>query len=99
MAEWLTPNEVSINNTGFEPDVLVEKIGVGSVDYTEMAEDESFGPDSVHYNATALQTFLDFMGYPVDRMDMYFSPASSQSLAQFQQENDLEPTGVCDFQT
>lgn len=99
VAEWLTPNETSINNVGFEPDVPVDSILVASVDYTEMAEDESFGPDSVHYNATALQTFLDFLGYPVDRTDMYFSPASSQSLAQFQAENGLEATGVCDYQT
>lgn len=99
VAEWLTPNEVSINNTGFEPDVLVEKIGVGSVDYTEMAEDEVIAPDTVHYNATALQAFLEFLGYPVDRVDQYFSPTSSESLAQFQAENDLEATGACDYQT
>ena len=50
-------------------------------------------------NAQALQVYLKYLGYDVDRTDTYFSNTSSQALASFQQNNRLEVTGDCDKKT
>ena len=55
--------------------------------------------DSVDDNAKALQVYLQYLGYNVDRTDTYFSNTSSQGLANFQQDNRLEVTGDCDKKT
>lgn len=99
IAEWLTPNGTSINKTGFEPDIAVEDRAINLARYADMAEDEFITPDSVHTNAKAAQIFLDYLGYPVDRMDEYFSSASSESLRQFQTDHGLESTGIIDKPT
>ena len=53
----------------------------------------------MHANASALQQFLKYLGYSVDRTDEYFSPVSSEALKQFQSDNGLSPTGDCDSDT
>ena len=99
VAEWTTPNGTSINLKGFDPDYLVEQMEAESITYMTMEEDEIIEADSVHYNSSAIQTYLEFLGYDVDRKDEYFSPTSSNSLALFQQDNGLESTGNCDYET
>lgn len=99
VARWLTPDKESINEVGFEPDVLVEDDSIGLVNYTEMEEDDVIIADEVHVNASALQRFLQYLGYDVDRIDAYFSKTSSDALKQFQKDENLAPTGNCDQRT
>ena len=99
IARWLTPDKESIHEKGFEPDVAVEDTSIGSVSYTEMKEDDVIIADKVHVNASALQRFLDYLGYTVDRTDEYFSKTSSDSLKQFQKDQGIAPTGNCDYTT
>ena len=99
VARWLTPDKESINEVGFEPDVLVEDDSIGLVNYTEMEEDDVIIADEVHVNASALQRFLQYLGYDVDRTDAYFSKTSSDALKQFQKDESLAPTGNCDHRT
>ena len=55
--------------------------------------------DTAHENAAAMQQFLQYLGYDVDRVDAYFSKHNSDVLKQFQKEHHLAPTGNCDYKT
>lgn len=99
IAKWLTPNGTSIHEKGFEPDIPVEAAAINTVTYTEFTEDMLIQADSVHENAKALQIFLQYLGYPSDRSDTYFSVESSKGLQQFQQDHGLDATGNCDQKT
>ncbi|MGN1277036.1 MAG: S41 family peptidase, partial [Floccifex sp.] len=99
IAKWETPSGKSIDGTGFEPDIQVDKLEVLQVTYKEMEDDELIERDCVNYNAKALQVYLDFLGYSVDRKDEYFSIQSSDSLKQYQRDHEMEETGNCDFKT
>lgn len=99
IAKWLTPNGDSIHEKGFAPDIEVQPEDVSKISYTTSLEEETITKDTVHANASALQQFLKYLGYSVDRTDEYFSPASSEALKQFQSDNGLSPTGDCDPDT
>lgn len=99
IAKWLTPNGDSIHEKGFTPDIEVQPEDVSKISYTTSLEEETITKDTVHANASALQQFLKYLGYSVDRTDEYFSPASSEALKQFQSDNGLSPTGDCDPDT
>ncbi|MGM9948115.1 S41 family peptidase [Floccifex sp.] len=99
IAKWETPSGKSIDGTGFEADIEVNKPEVLQVTYKEMKDDEVIERDSVNYNAKALQVYLDFLGYSVDRKDEYFSIQSSDALKQYQSDHGLEVSGNCDFNT
>ena len=99
VAEWTTPKGTCINNEGFMPDVEVNLDEVATVVYSKFKEEDVIECDSVSMNAKALQLYLQFLGYPVNRMDEYFSEASSQSLKQYQSDHDLPVTGSCDYKT
>lgn len=98
VAEWLTPNGTSINKVGFTPDVEVKESEARTVTYRTMEEGEVIMADSVNDNARALQVYLAYLGYPVDRTDTYFSAAGSQALAAFQADHGFEATGSADQQ-
>lgn len=99
IAEWLTPSGESINRTGFAPDVEVGLSPVRTVTYPGMEEGEVIVEDSVNDNAGALQLFLQYLGYEVDRTDTYFDAAGSEALRRFQADHGLEPTGEADKET
>lgn len=99
VAEWVTPSGISINKKGFEPDIKVEESGIRNVYYSELKKEDKIQPDSVHPNAEAVQKFLKYLGYDVDREDEYFSVQSAKSLKQFQKENQLKETGVVNQKT
>ncbi|MDY3036311.1 MAG: S41 family peptidase [Absicoccus sp.] len=99
VAEWLDPNGDSINNKGWKPDVEVQPLDVTKVNYKEMKKTATMKADHVYTNAKALQTYLKYLGYDVDRTDTYFSEQSAQALKQFQRDHDLDATGICDKTT
>lgn len=99
VAEWYTPNGTSINKKGFKPDIEVELGEVKTTSYYKFKKKDVIKKDSVDDNAKALQVYLQYLGYSVDRTDTYFSNTSSQGLANFQQDNNLETTGDCDKTT
>lgn len=99
VAEWYTPNGTSINKKGFKPDIEVELGEVKTTSYYKFKKKDVIKKDSVDDNAKALQVYLQYLGYSVDRTDTYFSNTSSQGLVNFQQDNNLETTGDCDKTT
>lgn len=98
-AEWLTPSGKSINNKGFKPDIKVKLEQVRTIEYKKFKKNDVIKPDTVTRNAKALQIYLDYIGYSVDRKDMYFSEYSSASLAAFQTDHHLKANGNCDYKT
>ena len=99
VARWFTPKGKSINKKGFKPDIKVTLPDVKTVQYYKFKKKESIQADTVADNAKALQLFLQYLGYNVDRTDTYFSLVSSEALKKFQEENGLESTGNCDKKT
>ena len=99
VGKWYTPNRKNINNKGFEPDVKVDAEQASSVTYEKMKKKDVIEADTVSVNAKALQVYLQYLGYEVDRTDEYFSQTSSEALKQFQEDQGLEVSGNCDYQT
>ncbi|GJM58918.1 S41 family peptidase [uncultured Dubosiella sp.] len=97
--EWLTPDETSINKSGFVPDVEVAGPEIRAVYYSSEPQDLDFGPDEVAVNARPAQLYLSYLGYGADRTDTYFSRGSSEALKQFQRDHDLNVTGRMDENT
>lgn len=97
-AKWLTPKGKSIDKKGITPDVKVS-LDPAITTAAPKLDDETFQPDTVNVAAKSVQTYLKFLGYPVDRCDEYFSPASSAALKTYQQENGLPATGVINAET
>ena len=62
----------------------------------KLDEDEVYKPDSVSLAAKSVQTYLKFLGYPVDRTDEYFSIASGEALKQYQKKMGMEANGNID---
>ena len=96
MAEWITANGEKINGVGITPDVIVEQTEVMDMGLPKLEDDESFQPDTVNIAAKSVQTYLKFLGYPVDRTDEYFSVQSAQALKQYQQKEGLKADGIID---
>ena len=99
VARWYTPKGTSINKKGFKPDIKVKLPSVKTVQYYKFKKKDCIEADTVNENAKALQLFLQYLGYSVDRVDTYFSLTSSEALKSFQEENGLESTGNCDKKT
>ena len=99
IAEWKTPKGTSINQKGFEPDIQVKLPDVHYVQYRDMEKDEVISSDSVHINARAIQLFLQYLGYDVDRTDTYLSVQSGKAIRQFQEDHGLDQTSDVDEKT
>lgn len=99
VAEWLTPNGTSINKKGHTPDIEVETDPIASVLTYEWPEDFVLEADTTDQNGSAINVFLEYLGYPTERKDNYFSSQSSDMIALFQKDNGLEETGKVDQKT
>lgn len=96
VGEWITPNGDKINEVGIEPDVEVKLDPALTLGAPKLDEDEVYKPDSVSLAAKSVQTYLKFLGYPVDRTDEYFSIASGEALKQYQKKMGMEANGNID---
>lgn len=93
MAEWITANGEKINGVGITPDVIVEQTEVMNMGLPKLDDEVSYEPDTVNVAAKSVQTYLKFLGYPVDRTDEYFSIQSGEALKQYQREEGLKADG------
>ena len=92
VGEWVTPSGKKINKKGITPDVVVEQAAAYELQMPAL-KDAVIKPDTVDYAAKAVQSYLSFLGYRVDREDEYFSFTSSAALAQYQKDQGLKPDG------
>lgn len=89
-AQWLTPNGNLIQDVGIQPDVPVKKHPVFYHELSILEEEATYTIDQVSPAIEYAQKALDFIGYPVDRMDGYASKSTINAIAQFNQDNDLK---------
>ncbi len=93
---WKSPNGVWVNNTGIEPDEIVELHPVLNSEYASVSEDERYEPDCVSPIVAEVQLCLDFLGYEPARTDGYYDEDTAEKLLKFEADNELEETTVID---
>ncbi len=93
-AAWLSPSGKSIHKVGVIPNIDVDLHPVLTTSFYKFIDDESFAPDSVSDAVKDMQLCLDFMGYPVDRMDGYYSAQTQISLNVFKTDMGMSADGV-----
>lgn len=88
-AEWYTSKGKKINGKGIEPDVAVSLDPALRIASPQLKKNETYAINTVNPAASATQTYLKFLGYPIDRNDAYFSIQSGESLKQYQKDKNL----------
>lgn len=96
---WKTPNGSIINLVGITPDIAVDLHPILNMNYVTLGEEELLKYDQVDGRLSTLQYAMDFLGYPVDRFDGYFSKATEECVRSFQSDLGLNVTGEIDAET
>lgn len=93
-AQWLSPQGKQIHEDGIEPtiEVIIHEVFHIPTPYLEDGETIEF--DQVHEGLVFVQQALDFLGYPVDRVDGYYSQGTLDAYHQYLSDNDLEETDI-----
>ncbi|MRG84759.1 S41 family peptidase [Salinibacillus xinjiangensis] len=94
---WLTPDGKWINEKGVKPTMEVEQ---PEFFYTSPVEvEEPFEYNMNDEKIANVQKMLEGIGYDPGRTDGYFSKQTEEAVQAFQQENDLNATGVINEET
>lgn len=97
IAQWLTPNGDKINGVGVTPDIEVRLDNAYL--YRNITLSQDYGFDSVSTEIVPAQLILEFMGYAIDRVDGYFSKATQSAITKFQQNQNMDATGILNQET
>ncbi len=102
IAEYLTPDERSINEIGITPDIIVENsenINIEAIkDFVPMIEEEKPTLGEKGLNVYGAQQRLQFLGYGVDITGI-MDNTTFKAIKQFQKNKDLHSYGVLDYTT
>ena len=96
---WYSPDGVSIDKTGIEPDVEVRMPDIYYEYYYDMEEEESYAYDSVSQAAAISQKALNYLGYDTGRSDGYFDEATLQAIDAYKADHGLGQPGILDQAT
>lgn len=96
---WYSPDGVSIDKVGIEPDVKVRMPDIYYQTYYEMEEDETYEYDSVSESVIVVQKALAYLGYEVDRTDGYFDESTAKALEAYKADNGLQVDQVLNEDT
>lgn len=97
--EWMTSKGQSINGKGITPDEVVSLDPALTTSAPKLEETDVYEANTVNIAAKSVQTYLKFLGYPVDRTDSYFSSISSTALKQYQSDKGLTADGKINAKT
>ena len=98
-SKWLSSKDVWINGEGIEPDVEVRQDDVIYMNYDEFPEGKEFDADQVDHVIKVAEAGLKYLDYEVERTDGYFPESLKATIAQYQQEHDLEVTSTLNAET
>ncbi len=98
-AQWLTPNNESIDGKGVTPDYEVKLDPALYESLLDLSEEENYSYDSVSTKVATAQKYLKFLGYSVDRTDGYFSKDTQSALTNFQTDHQLTVNGQLNMET
>jgi carboxyl-terminal processing protease len=101
MANYLTPNETSIEGKGIEPDIVA---------YPQILDPKGARLDTVPTVKTikpgdsggvviSLQRILRYLGYEIGTVDGIYDDQTQMAIEAFQADNSLVPTGIADRDT
>lgn len=96
IAQWITSKGNKIDGVGITPDVEVKLDPAFTMNAPKLDAKVVYMVDTVNPAAKSVQTYLKLLGYPVDRVDEYFSVASSNALKMYQKDRGLKVTGNID---
>ena len=96
---WYSPDGVSIDKTGIQPDYEVKMPDIYYQYYYDMEEDESYEPDSVSDSVRYAQLAMDYLGYDLERTDGYFDRSFAEALISFRGERGMSAIAVLDRDT
>lgn len=99
IAYWASPNGIPLNEGGIKPDIeldLDRAFYTTKYDYSEGLE---YTVDSVSSYTSTAETFLKYLGYPVNRTDGYFDQSMKDALNLFKTNIGLTADGVLDKET
>lgn len=93
---WTSPYGVSLKNEGIKPDIELDLKDIFYMTYYELEEGTYFELDSVSNYVEIIQNMLDYLGYPVYRLDGYFDESTDTAIKQFKLNNNLDENGILD---
>jgi len=92
---WFTPKDHQINGKGITPDYVVPMHEFLSLETPEIAADLQIKVDSVSPVVSFVQQGLSMMGYPVDRLDGYYSAKTQKVMEQLAKDYKFDvPTKI-----
>lgn len=93
-AKWLTPGGTWVNGKGIDPDYEVKNTTMSDFHISEMKKEYQY--DQADDNIKYMQEMLKELGYKVDRVDGYFSKATTEALKTFEKDYGLTVNGIYD---
>lgn len=95
--KWLTPDGNWIHKKGIEPTLEVKQPDIFRTHPLQI--EEALVKDMNNEQVKHAQEILEGIGYAPGRMDGYFSETTKVAVRAFQQQNDLEVSGMIDKKT
>ena len=90
--KWLTPDGNWINEKGIKPDVEVKYPDYASLPYVDPTQ--SFEVGAKNPMIQTAERILEVLGYEPGEVDATFTEESAEALKQYQQDQNIEATGV-----
>ena len=88
--KWFSPNGINVDGIGIEPDIAVDSHPVLTMTIYEYDETSGHTMDTVSQQNGVIQAMLDYLDYPVNRMDGYFDQSTQDAcLTQYCKDNDI----------
>lgn len=95
--KWLTPNGNWINEKGIKPDVKVDYPDYATLAYVDPATELTIGSDDAVISSA--ERMLEVLGYKPGDVDTKFTESTAEAVKNFQEDNELEPTGILSGET
>ncbi|MGN7477416.1 S41 family peptidase [Solibacillus silvestris] len=90
--KWLTPDGNWVNEKGIAPDVKVDYPDYASLPYIDPSQQYEQGAE--HAVIKTAERILEVLGYEPGKVDTIFDEATEAALKAYEQDNELEVTGI-----